>query len=70
MRGASDMQTPVPCGTDSQGLCVQRVIPATADNLDPALHVAGQVDLPGTPGPLALFGHVLQRHRVPAEPAV
>jgi hypothetical protein len=65
-----DVQAPVPGRADGQRLCVERVVPAAADDLDPALDVARQVYAPRAPGPFALLGQVLQRHFVPAEAAV
>ena len=70
MRRARNMQAPIPRGPDAQRLSIERVVPRTADDLDPAFDVAGEVHLPGTPAPAALRGEVLEWDGIPAEAAV
>ena len=70
VRRARDMQPPVPGRAHSQWLRVERVVPATAHDLDPALDVARELELPRAPRPLPLRGQVLQRYSVPAEAAI
>lgn len=70
MARAGDVQPPVPGGPDVGRLRVQGVVPAAAHDLDPALDVAREVNLPGPPRPLALGREVLQGHGVPVEAAV
>lgn len=70
MTRACDVQTPIPSSSDIWWLGIQGVVPTTTDNFNPALDIARQVDLPGTPSPLPLLGHVLNRDRVPVEATV
>lgn len=67
---ARDVQPPVPRTTDLQRLRVQRVIPTAADEFDPALHVAREVEVPSPPRPFVFPRHVGWWDGVPAEPAV
>ena len=70
VRRAGHMQAPVPGGAHAQRLCVQRIVPAAANDLDPTFDIAWQIDLPRAPRPLVLCGHELQRDSVPREPSV
>lgn len=52
MTRTRDVQPPIPRATHKCRLRVERVVPATAAQLEPSLGVDGQVDVPGTPGKL------------------
>lgn len=70
MTAVSDMKTPVPGVTDLYRLCVQTVIPAAGEDLDPAFGDDRELHVPCAPGVLVFLGHVLYGYRVPGMAAV
>lgn len=51
-----DMKTPVPCSSHIRGLCVEGVIPAANDNLNPPLNITREIERPSPPRPAAFLG--------------
>lgn len=55
MARASDVEAPVPGRAHLERLRVEAVVPAAADELEPAFGVDWEVDFPGAPGPFVLL---------------